>query len=150
LSRNGFPPRKRARLLIAAGFLLLATACNADKVVQKEENVRPPQPGTPATPADVSGIYRTIHQGVLQLRSDGSFVLIVPAGPGPSSGTFTLADGNLTVHTDVCGGAEGDYRVTVTGKPIAGQATLTFTAVRDDCDSRRRYLTVDPWVYANS
>jgi hypothetical protein len=137
-------------MLVAAGLFLLAAACNADKVVQKEENVRPPQPGTPAAPADVSGIYRTIHQGVLQLRSDGSFVLIVPASPGTSQGTFTLVDGNLTVHTDVCGGAEGDYMVVVTGKPIAGQATLTFTAVSDDCGSRQHYLTVDPWVYANS
>lgn len=133
-------------VLVAAA----ATGCNAEKEVQKQENVRPPQPGAPAAPSDVEGIYRTIHQGLLQLRANGSFVLIVPEGPGPSGGTYTLANGTLTVRTDVCGAAEGEYHVVVGGKPVAGQATLTFTAVNDDCGSRRHYLTVDPWVYANS
>lgn len=96
------------------------------------------------------GIYRTVHQGLLQLREDGEFILIVPEGPGPSAGTYTLDNGRLTVQTDVCGTAVGEYDLTVGGKPIAGQATLHFTTVSDDCGPRSRYLTIDPWVYANS
>ncbi|MDQ4097962.1 MAG: hypothetical protein M3144_08865, partial [Actinomycetota bacterium] len=90
------------------------------------------------------------HQGLLQLRGNGSFVLIVPEGPGPSGGSYTLVDGRLTVRSDVCGSAVGEYDVTVSGPAEPGKAALTFTAVRDDCGARRRYLTIDPWIYANS
>jgi hypothetical protein len=113
-------------------------------------NVRPPAAGVPATGTDVTGIYRSIHQGLLQLRDDGDFVLIVPEGPGPTAGTFTLTDGRMTVRTEGCGEEPGDYDVVVTGAREAGKATLTISAVRDACDDRRRYLTIDPWVYANS
>jgi len=130
--------------------VILAGACSADKEAAKYDNVRPPQAGTPAKASDLTGIYRTIHQALLQLRGNGSFVLIVPEGPGPSGGTYTLENGRLTVKTDVCGSAVGQYDVTVTGPAQAGKAVLTFTAVQDDCDARRRYLTIDPWVYANS
>jgi hypothetical protein len=40
--------------------------------------------------------------------------------------------------------------VLVTGEQEAGKAVLNLTPVRDPCDDRRHYLTVDPWVYANS
>ena len=113
-------------------------------------NVRPPAPGVPATAKDVSGIYRSIHQGVLQLRADGDFVLVVPEGPGPSAGTFTLSNGRLVVYTEACGRETGDYDVLVTGEQKAGKAVLNISAVRDPCEDRRRYLTVDPWVYADS
>lgn len=148
------PSVKRFRAAAVLLLLILAGACtsgcNADKEVSKYENVRPPQPGTPASAADVQGIYRTVHQGVLQLRGNGSFVLIVPEGPGPSGGTYTLQDGTLTVRTDVCGDAVGQYHVTVDGPPEAGKATLKFALINDDCGARMRYLTIDPWVYANS
>ncbi len=148
------PPRRPAVTLLRAAavvlVLVLASACNTDKEVSKYENVRPPQPGTPTTAADVQGIYRTVHQALLQLRGNGSFVLIVPGGLGPSGGTYTLQDGTLTVKTDVCGTAVGQYHVTVTGPPEAGKATLTFTPIGDDCGARQRYLTIDPWIYANS
>ncbi|MGH9280020.1 MAG: hypothetical protein ACRD12_18225 [Acidimicrobiales bacterium] len=123
-------------------------SCGGDR--SSRLNIRPPQPGTPARASDVVGIYRTVHQGLLQLRQDGEFVLIVSEGPGPSAGTYTLENGRLTVQTDVCGTAVGEYDVVVGGQPKAGQATLTFTTVRDDCGPRSRYLTIDPWVYANS
>jgi hypothetical protein len=113
-------------------------------------NVQPPAPGVPATAEEVTGIYRTIHQGVLQLRDDGEFVLIVPEGPGPTAGTFTLSAGRLIVHTEACGPETGDYDVVVTGEQEAGKAMLNFSAVDDPCEARRRYLTIDPWVYANS
>ncbi len=130
--------------------VILASACGADKEAAKHDNVRPPQPGTPARVEDVQGIYRTIHQALLQLRGNGSFVLIVPEGPGPSGGDYSVADGRLTVRTDVCGTAVGEYELSVTGPAEPGKAKLHFRVVNDDCDARRRYLTIDPWIYANS
>lgn len=113
-------------------------------------NVQPPAPGVPATAKQVTGIYRSIHQGLLQLRSDGEYVLVVPDGPGPASGSFTLSAGRLIVFSKACGPETGEYDVVVTGIQEAGKAILTISAVNDACDARRRYLTVDPWIYANS
>ena len=113
-------------------------------------NVRPPAPGVPATSDDVTGIYRSIHQGLLQLRKDGDFVLVVPEGPGPTSGSFTLNAGRMVVSSKACGPQTGNYDVVVTGTQEAGKAVLNISAVDDPCEDRRRYLTVDPWVYANS
>lgn len=113
-------------------------------------NVQPPAPGVPATAEEVTGIYRSIHQGLLQLRSDGEYTLIVPEGPGPTAGTYTLTGGRLTVRSDACGAEIGDYDVVVSGEQEAGKAVLNISAVRDGCEDRRKYLTIDPWVYANS
>jgi hypothetical protein len=147
--RNGWRTRGRGLLgtTVVASVLLAASACGENR---PRENVQPPQPGVPARASDVQGIYRTIHQGVLQLRGNGSFVLIVPEGPGASAGDYSLLDGRLTVQTDNCGEAIGEYDVSVGGEPLPGKATLHFTVVRDDCEDRRHYLTIDPWVYANS
>lgn len=134
-----------ALVLLAA----ITGACSAMKS-SPSSNVRPPAPGVPATAEDVTGIYRSIHQGVLQLRKDGDYVLIVPEGPGPTSGSFTLSAGRLVVFSDACGPETGDYDVVVTGEQEAGKAVLNISAVRDSCEDRRRYLTVDPWIYANS
>ncbi len=155
---NKYPPIRTDRPRTVKHFhgaavilvVILAGACGADKEAAKHDNIRPPQPGTPARASDVQGIYRTIHQGLLQLRGNGSFVLIVPEGPGPSGGSYTLRNGRLTVHTDVCGSAPGEYEVSVSGPAEPGKATLTFTVVSDECGARRRYLTIDPWIYANS
>lgn len=138
------------RRLVAV--LLLAAACAGCSALKDKPatNVRPPSPGVPAEAKDVTGIYRSIHQGVLQLRADGEFVLVVPEGPGPTSGTFTLSQGHLSVYTKSCGQQTGDYDVVVTGEAEAGKAVLNFSAVNDPCEARRHYLTVDPWVYANS
>ena len=132
--------------------LLLAVVSGACSVMKDSpaSNVRPPAAGVPTTARDVTGIYRSIHQGVLQLRADGEFVLIVPEGPGPTSGTFTLSQGRMIVYSQACGPETGDYDVLVTGTQEAGKATLNIAAVRDPCEARRKYLTVDPWVYANS
>ena len=137
--------RVLATLLLAA----VTGACSSIKA-RPASNVRPPAPGVPATADDVTGIYRSIHQGVLQLRADGEFVLIVPEGPGPSAGTYTLRDGRLVIRSAGCGEATGDYDVVVTGEQEAGKAVLNISAVRDPCEARRHYLTIDPWVYANS
>jgi len=137
------------RLLAAALLVVFTGGCSAMKATPSS-NVRPPAPGVPASAADVSGIYRSIHQGVLQLRADGSYVLIVPEGPGATSGTFTLSAGRLSVRSPACGAETGDYDVAVTGEQEAGKAVLNISAVRDSCEDRRKYLTIDPWVYANS
>ncbi len=138
-------PRLAAVLLLAA----LSGACGVLKD-EPASNVRPPAPGIPATADEVTGIYRSIHQGLLQLRADGEFVLIVPEGPGPTAGTFTLSQGRLIVHTEGCGQVTGDYDVVVTGEQKAGKAILNISAVDDPCEERRKYLTIDPWVYADS
>jgi hypothetical protein len=137
------------RVLAAVLLLVFAGGCSVMKS-KPSSNVQPPAPGVPASEADVSGIYRSIHQGVLQLREDGEYTLIVPEGPGPTAGTFTLTQGRLSVYSDSCGPETGDYDVVVTGEQKAGKAVLNISAVRDSCEDRRKYLTVDPWVYANS
>ena len=137
-------------MTVAACASLVLQGCGAGERMERRSNIKPPRPGTPAGAADVTGIYRSIHQGLLQLRADGSFVLIVPEGPGPTAGRFTLDDGRLLVHSDKCGEATGSYDMVVTGEQEAGKALLRITPVDDPCEDRRHYLTVDPWVYANS
>lgn len=137
--------RRLAVLLLLA---FAATACSFKD--PPPSNVKPPRPGVPAQITDVTGIYRSIHQGVLQLRSDGELVLVLPDGPGASSGSFTLQDGRLSVTTKACGATTGEYDVLVSGQQEAGKAVLNIAAVDDGCETRRHYLTVDPWVYANS
>ena len=138
--------RRLALLLLLA---VATGACSAMKATPSS-NVQPPAPGVPANAEAVSGIYRSIHQGLLQLRADGNYVLVVPEGPGPTSGSFTLSAGRLVVFSEACGQETGDYDVVVTGEQEAGKAVLNISAVRDPCEERRKYLTVDPWVYANS
>ena len=138
---------KRALALLT--FLTMASGACSLKA-SPANNVRPPAPGVPATAKDVTGIYRSIHQGLLQLRADGDFVLVVPEGPGPSAGSFTLSAGRLVVFSKECGPETGDYDVVVTGEREAGKAVLNISAVRDPCEDRRKYLTIDPWIYANS
>lgn len=136
------------RLFAVLALAAVSGACSVKAT--PASNVQPPAAGIPARGSDVTGIYRSIHQGLLQLREDGDFVLVVPEGPGPTAGTFTLTDGRMTVRTDACGAEPGDYQVVVTGAQEAGKATLNISAVRDPCEDRRKYLTIDPWVYANS
>lgn len=138
--------RSATSLLVVA---LAATGCSVVKA-KPSSNVQPPRPGVPATAKEVTGIYRSIHQGLLQLRSGGDYVLIIPEGPGPTSGTYTLRDGRLEVRSTSCGDDTGAYDVVVTGAQEAGKAALNISVVQDNCEARRRYLTVDPWVYANS
>ena len=110
----------------------------------------PPPPGVPSEISEVTGIYRSVHQGVLQLRATGDFILIIPDGVGATSGRFTLDDGTVLVSTENCGNDIGTYKLRVTGEQKPGKAALEFEAVDDPCEERRRYLTVDPWVYAVS
>ena len=90
-------------------LVLLAVLTGACSIKDKpSSNVQPPAPGIPAKAEDVTGIYRSVHQGVLQLRGDGEYVLIVPEGPGPSSGSFTLSAGRMVVFSKACGQETGE------------------------------------------
>lgn len=142
------PALRSALAAVVAGALL--AGCGSGATDPPAENVRPPKAGTPGAPSDVQGIYRSVHQGLLQLRGDGTIVLIAPQGGGPSGGQYTLQDGRLELQTDDCGATIGRYDVVVTGEQEAGKATLRIAAVDDACASRLRDLTRDPWVYANS
>ncbi|MGH3850103.1 MAG: hypothetical protein ACRDRT_10430, partial [Pseudonocardiaceae bacterium] len=114
-------------------------------------NVRPPKPGIPQQSSDVTGIYRTSHQATLQLRRNGNLSLIVPVSSvRASSGNYTLSAGTFELTTNQCGDKVGRYTVEVRGQQVAGEAILAFTALDDTCADRRRYLTIDPWYYADS
>jgi len=141
----------RRALAVPALALLLAMTAGCTRTKDPlPSNVRPPRPGTPVATGDVTGIYRSIHQGLLQLRAGGELILVVPGGPGATSGTFTLTGGRMAVQTKDCKTAPGEYDVEVTGEQEAGKAVLHLSAVSDPCEQRRHYLTVDPWIYANS
>jgi hypothetical protein len=137
-------------MLAAALTVASLVACGSGGANAPAENVRPPKAGTPTQPSDVQGIYRSVRQGLLQLRGNGTIVLIAPVGGGPSGGRYTLQNGRLELQTDDCGEAIGSYDVVVTGEQEAGKATLRITPVDDTCTPRLRDLTQDPWIYANS
>ena len=141
--------RRRDRWVAGALAVLLLGGCGAARRADRQ-NVRPPAAGTPNQPVEVQGIYRSLSKAVLQLRGNGNLVLIAPAGGGPDSGKFVLQQGRLEVQTSKCGESIGSYEVVVTGEQEAGKATLRLTALEDQCAERRRDLTRDPWVYANS
>ncbi|MEA2843030.1 MAG: hypothetical protein QOJ69_701 [Actinomycetota bacterium] len=135
-----------AAAVVAALVVSLASCGNSEK----RQNVRPPAPGVPTEITEISGIYRSVHQGVLQLRATGDFIMIIPDGVGATSGSFALDDGTVLVSTKNCGTDIGTYKLKVTGEQAPGKAALVFEAVQDPCQERSRYLTVDPWVYAVS
>jgi hypothetical protein len=138
---------------VALAVTVLMTGAVFTGCSQKEQNaisnVKPPTPGTPATGKDISGIYRSLNSSLLQLRGDGSYVLIV-SDSKPTAGQFTVTSGQLEVQSDECGPGAGRYGVVVTGEKKAGKAKLEITAMSDDCSRRKKDLTAAPWVYADS
>ena len=137
----------RRAVAVAALAAAAMTGCGNS---QERQNVRPPAPGVPGEISEITGIYRSVHQGVLQLRANGDFILIIPDGVGATSGNFALDEGTVLVSTENCGDDVGTYKLTVTGEQAPDKAALVFEAVEDPCEERRRYLTVDPWVYSVS
>lgn len=137
-----------ALVTVALVAVVVLTSCS-----QKEQdaisNVKPPAPGIPATGSDITGIYRSMNQSLLQLRADGSYVLIVKDSAA-TSGQFTVTSGQLEVQSDGCGSAVGRYAVVVTGKKEAGKAKLEITPMSDGCARRNHDLVAAPWVYADS
>lgn len=132
-----------------AAFGLAALGACTQEEQDRIKNVKPPTPGTPASGSDVTGIYRSVNLAVLQLRADGSYALIVKDSK-PTTGQFTLANGQLEVQSEACGPAVGRYSMVVSGKKEAGKAKLELTPTSDDCARRKADLTAAPWVYANS
>src|SRR6266516_3583091 len=108
------------RVAIWAVALALLAAC-----VHSE--TPPPHTLRPVrTAKDVVGIWRTIHQNTLQLRQDGSFLLVTSIA-NPLTGTYTLRDGRIDVSgTPGCGEAVGSYTL-----QVAFQQRLTFGALTD-------------------
>ncbi len=147
---NDLGMRPAKILMLAAIVVVVAAGCGTKERMAKMQNVKPPAAGIPSGPGDVSGIYRSAHLGTLQLRSDGTITLIVPNGGGASAGRFTLQQGRIEVQTSDCGETDGSYDIAVTGLQKPGKATLNITGVNDQCASRLRDLTRDPWVYADS
>jgi hypothetical protein len=121
--------------------LVLGAACAAPK--DNKEGPRAPPPVTgPSSVDDVVGIWRNVHQGVFEIRQDGSYVLISPITE-PEAGTYTLQADRLELHGEKgCGAARGIYRVRV-----KRAQRMDLTADRDPCTSRLRVLVGDPWIY---
>jgi hypothetical protein len=140
---------KLAALLVVGLIGAVALSGCTEEEQARIKNVKPPTPGTPASGNDVTGIYRSFNLAVLQLRADGSYALIVKDSK-PTSGQFTLANGQLEVQSNSCGDAVGRYTMVVTGEKKAGKAKLEITPMSDDCTQRRTDLTAAPWVYADS
>lgn len=126
--------------------MLVSAACGKG---DSDTNVRPPQPGVPARSTDVTGIYRTIRNSLIQLRANGDFFMLVPE-VGAANGTWSLRDGRFRVRTNRCADQQGQYELEVTGEALPGKAQLRFKPVEDPCAERKTYLTYDPWVYAVS
>ena len=138
----------RVKFVVVAVVVALVLSACGDR--DERLNFRPPALGVPATRADVNGIYRSIHQGLLQLRLNGELNLVIPESFGATSGTFSLQDGVATVRTENCGNQVGSYKLEVVAGPIVEKASIVFEAVDDPCAERLKYLTIDPWVYADS
>jgi hypothetical protein len=127
------------RVAALAAVLALFAAC-------VQSDTPPPAAPRPVRAVrDVVGIWRTIHQNTLQLRQDGSFLLVTSVA-NPLTGEYRLEDGRMDVSgTPGCGEAAGSYDV-----QVAFQQRLDFRAVTDPCELRRKELTVDQFIYSNS
>jgi len=98
---------------------------------------------TPSRIDDVTGIWRSPQQGTLELRKNGSYVLITPVSDA-LAGDYSLSQDRMTMFGDskACGGAQGTYRI-----QVSYQQRLVLTDPDDACAARRNQLTADPFVY---
>ena len=130
--------RRNVAMAVAAALFVLAACVHSEQ----------PQPQSLRTPrriTDIVGIWRTIHQNTLQLRSDGTFLLVTSVA-NPLTGDYTLDAGNMDVEgTPACRGVSGSYTV-----QVAYHQRLVLRAVADPCQLRRPQLTVDAFIYSNS
>src|SRR5437764_11335069 len=106
----------------------------------------PPPPkalGTPKNVDDVTGIWRSVHQNTLELRKNGTFVLITPVGTDAMAGDYNLSQDKMTFfNTKGCGSAEGTYRIQASPK-----GRMELTEPDDTCGARKLGLS-DALVYA--
>ena len=121
--------------------LLVGVACAAP-TDNKEGPRTPPPVSGPARVDDIVGIWRNVHQGVFEVRQDGSYVLISPIA-APEAGSYALEGDRLEVRGEKgCGAAQGIYRVRVTRAQ-----RMDLTSENDPCKTRARVLVTDPLIY---
>ena len=124
-------------LAIAIAFCCLAACAGSKPAPQKPL-------GMPTKVDDITGIWRSIHQNTLELRRNGTFVLITSVSEA-MAGDYSLVQDQMTVfNTKTCGGAQGTYHV-----QVAPKERMLITDADDTCGPRRMGLTSDPFVYAS-
>jgi hypothetical protein len=122
--------------------MLLTLVCLAACSSPKPEPVKPL--AAPRNIDEITGIWRTVHQNTLELRKNGTFVLITSVSKA-LAGDYSLEQGRFTAfNTTECGGAEGTYRL-----EVAPKLRLVLSEPEDACTLRRTQLTADTYVYAS-
>jgi hypothetical protein len=103
----------------------------------------PPKPlATPQNVDELTGIWRSSHQNTLELRKNGTFVLITPVSEA-MAGNYTLSQDMITFFdTKGCGSAQGTYRIQASPK-----GSMQLSQPDDTCAQRKLGLS-DPLVYA--
>lgn len=135
-TRRRAPARRATAVIVLAALSAVSAACGPAKVPKEAPAV------APRSLDDVVGIWRTVHQSVLELRSNGTFVLI-SSRDAPDQGRFVLdADRLQFGATRACTSGAGSYSVR-----LAVHARMRIDQPDDGCAVRRRILTGDPWVY---
>src|SRR2546430_4490628 len=116
---------KALRATASAIALCMLVACSSS-------TPPPPKPvGTPSKVDDVTGIWRSVHQNTLELRRNGTFVLITSVSDA-MAGDYSLVQDQITVfNTKTCGGAQGSYRV-----QVAPKERMLITDADDTCAPR--------------
>jgi len=127
----------RLRALAIATALSALVACSSPAPA-------PDKPlATPKSVDDVTGIWRSVHQNTLEMRKNGTFVLITTEGSDAMAGDYTLSQDKITFFdTKGCGSAQGNYRVQVSLKD-----RMQVSDPDDTCAPRKLGLS-DPFVYA--
>ncbi len=128
----------RLRALAIAIAMCVLAACSSPAPA-------PPKPlGTPRNVDDVTGIWRSVHQNTLEIRRNGTFVLITTVGSEAMAGDYSLSQDKITFFdTKGCSEAQGTYRVQVSAKDRMG-----LSLPDDTCGPRKLGLS-DPFVYAS-
>lgn len=125
------------RRALAVAALLMMTAC-----VHRDDRV--PPLGAAQRVDQVVGIWRNVRGATLELRQNGTFVLV--SGPTKASpGRWELSSSTISFReTPLCGSAVGSYRA-----DVAFKHRLVLRG-DDACAPRHLVLASDPWSYAAS
>ena len=111
-------------------------------VHSEREPVKPLR--TPRQVSDIVGIWRTVHQNVLELRQKGTVTLITSVSEAQAA-DFVLDGDHITITGMArCGRTSGTYRI-----QVAFQQKLVLSEPDDPCAFRRTQLTIVPYVYSN-
>ena len=128
----------RSRVFAIVIALCVLAACSSPAPA-------PPKPlGTPKNVDDITGIWRSVHQNTLEVRRNGTFVLITTVGSEAMAGNYSLSQDQITFFdTKGCGDAQGTYRVQVSPKE-----RMEVSQPEDTCGPRKLGLS-DPLIYAS-